>query len=83
MPAVTEPPKLIPYYCLSHSTWSLSNNIEVTCRLFRVKPGKSLTNDRTFVHQNSLEDESGDITRLLQRVPSKVYYKPSLLHKGK
>jgi hypothetical protein len=40
---VTEPLKLIPYYCLKHSPWPLSNNIEVTCRLCRVKPGKSLT----------------------------------------
>jgi hypothetical protein len=43
IPCVIEPPKLIPYYCLNHSTWPLSNNIEVTCRLCRVKPGKSLT----------------------------------------
>jgi hypothetical protein len=40
---VTEPLKLIPYYCLNHSSWPLSNNIEVTCRLCRVGPGKSLT----------------------------------------
>jgi hypothetical protein len=41
--SVTEPLKLIPYYCLNHSSWPLSNNIEVTCRLCRVVPGKSLT----------------------------------------
>jgi hypothetical protein len=40
---VTEPLKLISYYCLNHSSWPLSNNREVTCRLCRVKPGKSLT----------------------------------------
>jgi hypothetical protein len=40
---VTEPLKLIPYYCLNHSSWPLSNNVEVTCRLCRVIPGKSLT----------------------------------------
>jgi hypothetical protein len=40
---VAEPLKLIPYYCLNHSSWPLSNNIEVTYRLCRVKPGKSLT----------------------------------------
>jgi hypothetical protein len=40
---VTEPLKLIPYYCLNHSSWPLSNNIEVTCRLCRVTPCKSLT----------------------------------------
>jgi hypothetical protein len=40
---VTEPLKLISYYCLNHSSWPLNNNIEVTCRLCRVIPGKSLT----------------------------------------
>jgi hypothetical protein len=40
---VTKSLKLIPYYCLNHSPWPLSNNIEVTCRLCRVKPGKSHT----------------------------------------
>jgi ribonuclease HI len=40
---VIEPLKLIPYYCLNHSSWPLSSNIEVTCRLCRVKPSKSLT----------------------------------------
>jgi hypothetical protein len=40
---VTESLKLIPYYCLNHSSWPLSNNTEVTCRLCRVGPGKSLT----------------------------------------
>jgi hypothetical protein len=40
---VTEPLKLIPYYFLNHSTWPLSNNIEVTSHLCWVKPGKSLT----------------------------------------
>jgi hypothetical protein len=40
---MTEPPKIIPYYCLSWSTWPLSNNKEVFCRLCRVMPGKSPT----------------------------------------
>jgi hypothetical protein len=40
---VTDPLQLFPYYCLNHSSWQLSNNTEVTCRLYRVKPGKSLT----------------------------------------
>jgi hypothetical protein len=31
-PAVTEPPKIIPYYRLSLSTWPLSNNKELFCR---------------------------------------------------
>jgi hypothetical protein len=40
---VTEPPKIIPYYCLSRSTWPLSNNKELFCHFRRVKPGESLT----------------------------------------
>jgi hypothetical protein len=40
---VTDPLQLFPYYCLNNSSWQLSNNTEVTCRLYRVKPGKSLT----------------------------------------
>jgi hypothetical protein len=40
---VTEPPKIVPYYRLSLSTWPLSNKKELFCRFRRVKPGKSHT----------------------------------------
>jgi hypothetical protein len=40
---VTEPPKIVPYYRLSRSTWPLSNNKELFCRFRRVKPDKSHT----------------------------------------
>jgi hypothetical protein len=40
---VTEPPKIVPYYRLSLSTWPLSNNKELFCSFRRVKPGKSHT----------------------------------------
>jgi hypothetical protein len=43
VPAVTEPPKIIPYYRLSRSTWPLSDNKELLSRFRRVKPGKSHT----------------------------------------
>jgi hypothetical protein len=43
IPALTEPPKIIPYYRLSMSMWSLSNNKQLLCRLYRGMPGKSLT----------------------------------------
>jgi hypothetical protein len=33
---VTEPPKIILYYHLRRSTWPLSNNKEIFCRLCRV-----------------------------------------------
>jgi hypothetical protein len=40
---VTEPPKIIPYYRLSLSTWPLSNTKELLSRFGWVKPGESLT----------------------------------------
>jgi hypothetical protein len=40
---VTEPLKLLPHYRLNPSSGSISNNTEVTRRLCRVVPGKSLT----------------------------------------
>jgi hypothetical protein len=40
---MTEPLKLLPHYRLNPSSGSLSNNTEVTRRLCRVVPGKSLT----------------------------------------
>jgi hypothetical protein len=43
VPAVIEPPKIVPYYHLSLSTWPLSNNKELFCRFRWVKPGKSHT----------------------------------------
>jgi hypothetical protein len=39
---VTKTPKIILYYRLSLSTWPLSDNKELFCRLCRVKPGISL-----------------------------------------
>jgi hypothetical protein len=40
---VTEPLKLLPHYRPNPSSGSLSNNTEVTRRLCRIVPGKSLT----------------------------------------
>jgi hypothetical protein len=40
---VTEPPRIVPYYCLSLSAWPLRNNKELFCSFHRVKPGKSHT----------------------------------------
>jgi hypothetical protein len=83
---VTEPLKLIPYYCLNHSTWPLSNNIEVTCRLCRVEPGKSLTSQDRPLYIKTHMKASLEInkTQIITEHPSKVhYYKPSILHKGK
>jgi hypothetical protein len=44
--AVTEPPKINPDYHLSRATWLISDNQELFCRLCRVMPGKSLSQDR-------------------------------------
>jgi hypothetical protein len=60
---VTEPLKLIPYYCLNHSSWPLSNNIEVTCRLYRVKPGKSLTSQDRQMYIKTHTKVSPEINR--------------------
>jgi hypothetical protein len=79
MPAVTEPLKLIPYYFLNHSTWPLSNNFEVTCRLYRVKPGKSLTSQDRQLHNKTHTKASPEVnnSQFITIHPSKVhYYKP-------
>jgi hypothetical protein len=60
---MTEPLKLIPYYCLNHSTWPLSNNIEVTCRLCRVKPGKSLTSQDRQLYTKTPTKASPEINK--------------------
>jgi hypothetical protein len=49
-PFVTEPLKLLPHYRLNPSSGSLSNNTEVTRRLCRVVPGKSLTSQDRLLY---------------------------------
>jgi hypothetical protein len=63
MPAVIELLKLIPYYCLNHSSWPLSNNIDVTCRLYRVKPGKSLTSQDRQLYIKTHTNASPEINK--------------------
>jgi hypothetical protein len=60
---VTEPLKLIPYYCLNHSSWPLSNYIEVTCHLCRVKPGKSLTSQDRQMYIKTHTEVSPEINK--------------------
>jgi hypothetical protein len=75
MPAVTEPPKLTPYYRINHSFWSLHNNTELTCRLCQVKPGKSLiTKDRQLYIKTHMK-ASPKINRLqfIASIPMKGY----------
>jgi hypothetical protein len=72
---VTEPPKIIPYYRLSRSTWPLSNNKELFCRLWRVKPGKSLTT----VSRCALSPHEGGTRVHIQHYKKSTklhYYKP-------
>jgi hypothetical protein len=67
---VTEPLKLIPYYCLNHSSWPLRNNREVTCRLCRVNLVNHLHHRIDNCTSNSHEGESRDkqVTKLLHNI---------------
>jgi hypothetical protein len=57
---VIEPPKLILYYRINLSSWSLHDNTELTRRLCRVNLGESRV-AMTHIHtQNSHEGESRD-----------------------
>jgi hypothetical protein len=72
---VTEPPKIVPYYRLSLSTWPLGNNKELFCRFRRVKPGKSLTIGSRYAlspHEGGTRVQH-DITKSPQ---VQHYYKP-------
>jgi hypothetical protein len=66
--AVTEPPKIIPYYRLSLSTWPLSNNKELLSRFRWVKPGKSLTTGSRY----ALSPHEGG-TRVQHYITQKVH----------
>jgi hypothetical protein len=80
-------PKLTPYYRINHSFWSLRNNTELTCRLCRVKPGKSLITKDQKPYIKTHTKVSTEINK------SQFYYinshkglfncKLSLLHKSK
>jgi hypothetical protein len=84
---VIEPPKLTAYYHINHSFWSLRNSTELTCRLCRVKPCKSLvTKDRQPYIKTHTKGESRDKQVTIYYINSHeglFNYKPSLFHKSK
>jgi hypothetical protein len=72
---VIEPPKLTAYYHINHSFWSLRNNTELTCRLCRVKPCKSLvTKDRQpYVKTHTKASLEINKSQFITSIPMKGY----------
>jgi hypothetical protein len=66
--AVIEPPKIIPYYRLSLSTWPLRDNKKLLSRFRRVKRGKSLTTGSRY----ALSPHEGG-TRVQHYITQKVH----------
>jgi hypothetical protein len=75
LPPVTEPPKLTPYCRINHYFWSLRNNTELTCRLCRVKPGKSLvTKDRQpYIKTHTKASPEINKSHFITSIPIKGY----------
>jgi hypothetical protein len=73
---VTEPPKIIPYYRLSRSTWPLSNNKELLSRFRRVKPGKSHTTGSLICAKPTRRRDQGTTLHYIKGSQVQHYYKP-------
>jgi hypothetical protein len=82
-PSVTEPSKIIPYYCLSWSTWPLSNNKKLLCRLCRVMPDESLTKDRWYAQSPHEGGTRVQVQHYTKEFTKLRYYKPGFIHKSK
>jgi hypothetical protein len=67
---VTEPPKIIPYYRLSRSTWPLSNNKELLSRFRRVKPGKSHSTGSLICAKPTRRRDQSTILHYIKRFTS-------------
>jgi hypothetical protein len=76
--AVTEPPKIIPYYRLSRSTWPLSNNKELLSRFCRVKPGKSHTTGSLICAKPTRRRDQSTTLHYIKGSQVQHYYKPGL-----
>jgi hypothetical protein len=74
--AVTEPPKIIPYYRLSRSTWPLSNNKELLSRFRRVKPGKSHTTGSLICAKPTRRRDQSATLHNIKGSQVRHYYKP-------
>jgi hypothetical protein len=73
---VTEPPKIIPYYRLSRSTWPLSNNKELLSRFRQVKPGKSHTTGSLICAKPTRRRDQSTTLRYIKGSQVRHYYKP-------
>jgi hypothetical protein len=65
---VTEPPKIIPYYRLSRSTWPLSDNKELLSHFRRVKPGKSHTTGSLICAKPTRRRDQSTTSHYMKRV---------------
>jgi hypothetical protein len=72
---VTEPPKIIPYYRLSRSTWPLSNNNELLSRFRRVKPGKSHTTGSLICAKPTRRRDQSTTLHYIKGSQVRHYYK--------
>jgi hypothetical protein len=80
---VTEPPKIIFYYCLSLSTWPLSNNKELFCFLCRVVPGKSLTTGSLICANPTRRRDQSTSSTLHKSSQSYIITNQVFIHKSK
>jgi hypothetical protein len=76
IPVVTEPPKIVPYYRLSLSTWPVSNNKEPFCRFRRVKPGKSHTTGSLICAKPTRRWDQSTTLNYIKGSQVQHYYKP-------
>jgi hypothetical protein len=80
--ASCEPLKVISYYHLSRSTWPLSNNKELFCRLCRFLPGKSLTTGSLICAKPTRRREQSTNSHYI-KFTKLHYYIPGFIHKSK
>jgi hypothetical protein len=77
---MTEPPKIIPYYRLSRSTWPLSNNKELLSRFRRVKPVKSHTTGSLICAKPAQRRDQSTTLLYIKGSQVQDYYKPDFLY---
>jgi hypothetical protein len=74
--AVTEPPKIVPYYRLRLYMWTLSNNKELLCRFRRVKPDKSHTTGLLICAKPTRRWDQSTTLHYIKGSQVQHYYKP-------
>jgi hypothetical protein len=81
---VIEPPKIVPYYHLSLSTWPLSNNKELFCRFRRVKPSKSHTTGSLICAKPTQRRDQSTTLHYIKRFTSSTLLQTSFfVHESK